>query len=72
MEYPPAPIEPITQVETTIEVELVRRLLENHGCNVEGQGPACIVLFPEGTTQQELYPRTIASRFRILLPGGLG
>ena len=73
MQYPSdrnGPVKPITQVKTRIEVELVRVVLTQHGCRIEGQGPECTVLFPEGTTRQELYPRTYESRFRILLPDG--
>ena len=78
MHYPAdrtGPIEKIYQLKTMInpKVDVVRSLLILHGCTIdeEGtQGPECTVIFPEGTTRQELWPRTMSARFRILLPDG--
>jgi hypothetical protein len=39
-------------------------------CQVEEHGTYCVVHFPEGTTRQEIYPRTWNARYLLLLPDG--
>src|SRR6266702_874897 len=48
-------------------------ILEEHGCTTIDTFPAedVIVKFPDGTTYQELFPRTTTARFRIMLPDKL-
>jgi hypothetical protein len=54
-------------------LEAAEALLKEAGCEivrVKGTTDK-IINYPLGTTRQELFPRTLESRFRVLLPGGL-
>lgn len=46
-------------------------LLVKHGCGVK-QFPTCLeVTLPEGSTREEIIPRTVLERYKIMLPDGL-
>ena len=60
----------LLSVKTVIEYKEARQVLLNHGCTIDGNGPECTVIFPEGTTRAEIYPRTYQTRFRLVLPDG--
>ena len=69
--YPIAPAYPLRQLTTLpFEVEEAKESIRKHGCTIEERPNKCIIFFPEGTTRTEIYPRTMQSRYRILLPDG--
>ena len=48
-----------------------KELLESKGCTImPGGKDRSIVIYPEGTTRQELYPRIHESRYRVLFTNG--
>lgn len=55
-----------------IENEEGREVLLKHGCRIEEHErlPHCILFFPEGTTQTEIFFRLTHPRYRITLPDG--
>ena len=49
-----------------------RAILEQHGCKCLDQANGdCMTTFPPQTKCQEIWPRTLSERYRILLPDGL-
>jgi len=68
------PKEPICQVETPpfrpSLTEPLRTVLEAHGCRLEVSPEKYFVRFPEGTLREELWPRVLSMRYRIVLPDG--
>lgn len=54
-------------------LEAAEALLREAGCEVvRAKGTTDILLtYPTGTTRQELFARSMESRFRVLLPDGL-
>ena len=48
----------------------ISEYLQRHGCTVSASTDYDLVTFPEGTTEQEIFPRTFESRYRITLPDG--
>ncbi|MBV9711307.1 MAG: hypothetical protein JO011_10405 [Ktedonobacteraceae bacterium] len=49
-----------------------RELLVQHGCMMCEEGhEETVVSFPEGTKRQEIWPRVVSERYRIILPDGL-
>jgi hypothetical protein len=69
--YPIAPTYPLHQLTTfPFEVEEAKEIMRKHGCTLEERPDKCIIFFPEGTTKTEIYPRTMQSRYRIVLPDG--
>src|SRR6266852_4810629 len=69
--YPTAPTYPLYQLTTfPFEGEEAKEIIRKHGCTLEEHPDKCIIIFPEGTTKTEIYPRTLQSRYRIVLPGG--
>jgi hypothetical protein len=55
-----------------IENEEARAVLLKHGCRIQETErlPHCILYFPEGTTQTEIFLRLTHPRYRITLPDG--
>ena len=48
-----------------------QEILLQHGCVMHDKGyEETLVTFPEGTQRQEIWPRTMSERYRILLPDG--
>ena len=48
-----------------------REILAQHGCTLHEKGhEETLLTFPPGTRRQEIWPRTISERYRILLPDG--
>lgn len=46
-------------------------ILRLHGCTLCDKGcEMTSVIFPEGTHRQEIWPRTLNERYRIVLPDG--
>lgn len=69
--YPIAPTYPLHQlIVPPFEVEEAIGIMVKHGCTLEEHPNKCIVFFPEGTTKTEIYPRTMQSRYLIMLPDG--
>ncbi len=69
--YPVAPTYPLRQLTTLpFEVEEAKEIIRKHGCIVEEYPDKYIIIFPEGTTKTEIYPRTMQERYRIVLPDG--
>ncbi|MDQ2884671.1 MAG: hypothetical protein M3Y39_01135 [Chloroflexota bacterium] len=54
-------------------LEAAEALLKEAGCEiVRAKGTTDILLtYPAGTTRQEIFARSMESRFRVLLPDGL-
>jgi hypothetical protein len=53
--------------------EDAEKILKNAGCKM-GKVPGTtdiVITYPHGSTRQELYPRTLESRFRVLAWVGL-
>ena len=45
--------------------------METHGCIIQQRDTHCTVTFPQGTTCEEIYPRTPGgARFKLVLPDG--
>ena len=44
--------------------------LEQHGCVITPQSDYDLIIFPEGTTEKECFPRTIEQRCAITLSDG--
>jgi hypothetical protein len=53
-----------------IENEEGREVLLKHGCKIEEHSQECIIFFPEGTRQTEIFLRLTHPRYRITLPDG--
>jgi len=68
--YPIAPTYPLHQLTTLPFEEEAKEIMLKHGCTLEEHPNECIIIFPEGTTKTEIYPRTMQSRYRIILPDG--
>lgn len=49
----------------------VGEMLVQHGCTLDNKGyEVTLVTFPESTHRQEIWPRTMSERYRIMLPDG--
>jgi len=65
------PTSPATSITLSGIFPEARAYLERHGCIVTmGNGEVTIV-YPEGATSTELYPRTRYERYEIKLPDGI-
>jgi hypothetical protein len=50
----------------------IRLFLQHHGCTVEPISQLEVrLIYPAGSTRQELYLRTFEGRYRVLLPDGI-
>lgn len=47
-----------------------KQYLENHGCTLKEGKESVTVLYTEGATRQEIYPRTMSERYFVQLPDG--
>jgi hypothetical protein len=61
--------EPVSSLTTPPIIPEALSMLSHH-CQIENHGTSCLVHFPEGTTRQEIYPRTFNERYLLLLPDG--
>ena len=65
------PFPPTITVTTGPLFSEPRTLMIEHGCMVLDQPDGkCVITFPEGTYEHEIFPRTLCERYRILLPDG--
>jgi hypothetical protein len=52
--------------------EIVSIFLRNHGCSIEQiSRQEDRLIYPAGSTRQELFPRTSDIRYKVLLPDGV-
>lgn len=66
------PIEVATPITMVHPGEVVRLFLQHHGCIIESISQSIArLIYPAGSTRQELYLRTFESRYRVLLPDGI-
>lgn len=68
MEGPVTPIQSVKCVSGT-PPEVIK-YLQQHGCAVSSSEEYDLITFPEGSTEQEVRPRTFESRYCITLPDG--
>jgi hypothetical protein len=66
--YITAPTRPLSQLKTPPLTEEAKEVMLKHGCRLEENPNECTVFFPGGTTRAELFPRTMSTRYRIILP----
>lgn len=65
-------IEPAKSITLPNIYPEAKRYLERHGCTLKEEKGQVTLFYPEGTTKQEIYPRTMCKHYRILLPDGTG
>lgn len=66
------PIEAATPIMMVHPGEVVRLFLQHHGCSIEPISQLGVrLIYPAGSTRQELYLRTFEGRYRVLLPDGI-
>ncbi|MBV9258777.1 MAG: hypothetical protein JO215_12255 [Ktedonobacteraceae bacterium] len=47
------------------------QFLREQGCKIiSASNDTTVIEYPEGTTRQELYPRTVDIRYKVMLPNG--
>jgi len=68
MEGPITPIQSVKCLSGTYP-EIIE-YLEQHGCTVSSEEGYDLMTLPDGSTEQEVRPRTFESRYRITLPDG--
>ena len=49
-------------------IETIDRVMQEHGGNVTHTNGTTIFIFPPGTKQQEIWPRTMTERYTITFP----
>jgi hypothetical protein len=64
------PIEPAASITLIAMRPEASQYLETHGCTIVEKPGLVIVIYPQGATRQEMYPRTTCERYRVLLPDG--
>ena len=45
-------------------------IIKEHDCKIVEYAGHCLVVFPEGTTKVEIFPRLYNERYQITLPDG--
>lgn len=63
-------IEPAESITPTGLRPEAREYLEKHGCTLLEKGELVIVVYPQGTVRQEIYPRTRCGRYQVHLLDG--
>jgi hypothetical protein len=60
-----------TSIQSVPLAEKYRAILEQHGCTCEDIEKYTLIVLPQGSVKQELYPRLpVTERYLITLPDG--
>src|SRR5260370_20952341 len=61
---------PLHQLKTPPMIDEAKKTMREHGCEIVEDMGHCVVTFPEGTMQAEIFPRLYNERYTITLPDG--